>query len=443
MVTELNRKTIWGWMSYDWASQPHSTLLVTFIFAPYFTSTVVGDPVQGQAQWGYMTGIAGLLIALSAPILGVFADFTGLRKRLISIFSVMYIIGSVSLWYAVPEMQSTTGILLLFAVGLIGNELLHLFASSFLPDIAPRSEMGRISGAGWGFGYAGGVFALIVMMAFFAQGGDGLTYLGFEPAFGLNAAEFEGTRFVGPLTALWFIVFIAPFFLFVPEIQKPYEQGQFRLALTELWKTIKGLPQRTSFFAYLGSSMFYRDALNGMYAFGGIYAAGVLKWEITQIGIFGIIAAIAGAIACWLGGYADQRFGPKRVIVWCVVILMITAILIITTSRTSFLFMPLSEGSSLPDQMFYIYGMLIGSAGGVLQATSRTMLVDQVEPDRVTEGFGLYGLAGKATAFIAPLSIAVVTDITGNQQLGVTPIIVLFVIGLVILKWVKSNEAYA
>ena len=442
MVSEVNKKTVWSWMSYDWASQPHSTLLVTFIFAPYFTSTVVGDPVQGQAQWGYMTGIAGLLIAILAPTLGAVADYTGIRKRLIGIFSVMYLVGSVSLWYAVPEMQSTTGILVLFAFGLIGNELLHIFASSFLPDIAPRSEIGRISGAGWGFGYAGGVVALIVMMAFFAQGDDGLTFLGLSPALGLNAEEFEGTRFVGPFTAIWFVLFIAPFFLFVPEIKKTAGMGHVRAALKELRNTIAGLPGRLSFFSYLLSSMFYRDALNGMYAFGGIYAAGILGWSIVQIGIFGIIAAVAGAIACWLGGYADKYFGPKRVIVWCVVILMITAVLIITTSRTSLLFVPLAEGSSLPDQMFYLYGILIGAGGGVLQAASRTMLVDQVEPDRITEGFGLYGLAGKATAFLAPLSIAVVTDITGNQQFGVAPVIVLFIIGLVLLTWVKSNEAY-
>jgi UMF1 family MFS transporter len=187
------------------------------------------------------------------------------------------------------------------------------------------------------------------------------------------------------------------------------------------------------------SSMLYRDGLNGMYAFGGIYAAGVLGWSVVDVGIFGILAIVTGALFCWLGGRADSALGPKPVIRASILTLTGVAITIVFVSRDSVFGMPVAEGSSLPDIAFYVVGALIGAAGGTLQAASRTMMVRQADPARMTEAFGLYALAGKATSFIAPLSIGLVTYLTGSQQLGVTPLILLFLLGLVLLAWVKPD----
>ena len=90
---------------------------------------------------------------------------------------------------------------------------------------------------------------------------------------------------------------------------------------------------------------------------------------------------------------------------------------------------------------FYICGGLIGAAGGSLQAASRTLMADQAEPGRMTEAFGLYALSGRATAFLAPILIALFTDISGSQRVGVTPIIVLFLISLFLLPLVKQRMA--
>ena len=187
------------------------------------------------------------------------------------------------------------------------------------------------------------------------------------------------------------------------------------------------------------SSMLYRDGLNGMYAFGGIYAAGVLGWSVVDVGVFGILAIVTGALFCWLGGRFDSAFGPKPVIRASILTLALVAISIVFVSRESVFGMPVAEGSRLPDIAFYIVGALIGAAGGSLQAASRTMMVHQADPARMTEAFGLYALSGKATSFIAPLSIGVVTYLTGSQQLGVTPLILLFLLGLVLLAWVKPD----
>jgi UMF1 family MFS transporter len=185
--------------------------------------------------------------------------------------------------------------------------------------------------------------------------------------------------------------------------------------------------------------MFYRDALNGIYAFGGLYAAGVLGWSVVDTGIFGILAIITGAIFAWLGGRADRAFGPKPVVSACILILTLAAIFIVFVSRETIFGFAVENGSNLPDIAFYVAGAVIGAAGGALQSASRTLMVRQADPTRMTEAFGLYALAGKATSFFAPLSIGIVTAATGSQQWGVTPIIFLFLLGLVLLNWVEPE----
>ncbi len=436
------RKRIWGWFFFDWASQPYNTLLLTFVFGPYINS-LLGDGSKAQAAWGYGVGAAGLLIAIAAPVLGAIADRAGGRIRFIWLFSAMYVLGSFGLWWTAPDSFNLWSTMFLFALGLIGMEFATIFTNAMLPDLADPEDIGGVSGSGWAFGYLGGLITLVIMLLCFVEsGGTEKTLIGLDPLFGLDASAREGTRFVGPFTAIWYAVFMIPFFMWVKEPPKP---GTLNIrqavgsALPELRLTLRHLPDTPSLFAYLTSSMFYRDALNGMYVFGGIYAAGVLEWSVVDVGIFGILAVISGAVFAWLGGKADNRFGPKPVIAVCVLVLTAVAISVVFVSREKVMGMPVAEGSNLPDIAFYIIGAVIGAAGGALQSASRTMMVRQARPGRMTEAFGLYALSGKATSFIAPLSIGVVTDISGSQQLGITPLIFLFLLGLILLRWVKPD----
>ena len=443
------RKRIWGWWFFDWASQPYNTLVLTFIFGPYFASVVTESlmgqgfesdaaKAQAQAYWGYGLTISGVFIAVMAPILGAFADSTGKRMRWVWLFSIMYVLGAYMLWYTEPGNFDITLTLVFFGVGLIGMEFATIFTNAMLPSLGSKEQIGEISGTGWAWGYVGGVVALAIMLVLFQAGANGKTMVGLTPALGLDPATKADTRVVGPLTALWYAVFMIPFFLWVRERPDPnHTPHKVGKALCDLWKTIVNLPSHPSLLAYLGGSMFYRDALNGMYTFGGIYALGVLEWSIMEVGIFGIVAALTGALFAWIGGKADRALGPKPVIVTCIVTLLFTAILVVGISREAVFGVVLEPGSALPDILFYVAGGLIGAAGGALQSASRTMVVLQSNPERMTEAFGLYALSGKATTFLAPALIALASDISGSQRFGVSPLIGLFLLGLILLIWVK------
>ncbi len=433
-------RRIWGWWFFDWANQPYNTLILTFVFAPYFAASVAPDPATGQAMWGWTLAITGICIAALAPILGAIADSAGPKRPWIVLWSVVYVTGAALLWFAVPGADPVIWVLVAFAIGMFGLEFGIIFVNSILPSLGNRSELGRISGSGWGFGYLGGMLSLVIVLLFLAENEDGTTLLGIEPLLGFDPDAREGTRAVGPFTALWYLVFVIPFFLWVPEpAPQPRTEGAIRRGLSELWTTIRSLPRRPSLFAYLGGSMFYREGLNGVFAFGGIYAAGVLGWSITQIGVFGITAALTGAVFAWIGGRADSAFGPKPVIIAGICGLIAVCLLVVTTSRDMVLLVPVEPGSMLPDVMFFICGGIIGAAGASLQAASRTMMVRQGNEARMTEGFGLYALSGKATSFVAPGLVALATQITGDQRLGVAPLILLFSVGLVLMYWVRPE----
>lgn len=435
----VSKKGIWGWMLFDWAAQPFHTLIITFIFAPYFASSVASDPVQGQALWGYTAAAAGIIIAVMSPILGAIADAKGPRKPWLFAFSILGAAGAFALWWAVPGggAGAITIALVAFVVCMFGFEFATVFNNSMMPDLVPREEVGRLSGNAWALGYVAGLLTLIVVLAFMATNDEGKTLLGLEPILGLDSSAKEGERASGPLTAVWYLIFVLPLFLFTPDIVKKTKvTGAVSAGLKDLFATIKNLPSNRSLFAYLGSSMFYRDALNGLYTFGGIYAVGVLGWSIVQVGIFGILANITGVVGAWLGGRLDDRKGPKFVVTTSVVLLVISSCVIVTTGPSEAFFLPV--GAGIPDIVFYVCGGMIGAAGGALQAASRTLMVDQAEPGRMAEAFGLYALSGRATSFLAPALIALFTDLSGSQRIGITPVIGLFLVGLLLLPLVKQ-----
>lgn len=436
-VTETNKRAARGWICFDIAMQPAFTVLVTFVFAPYFAGVVAPDSATGQSWIGYATAVAAISIAILSPMLGAIADGAGRRKPWIAAFGVVYLFATMALWFAVPGANPVL-ILAAFALVIFSAEIATAFNNAMLPDFAAPQDVGRISGNGWALGYVGGIVSLLFVLTMLAEGDAGRTLIGRMPLFGLDPETREGTRAAGPFAALWFIVFILPFFLLVPD--RP-DHGIPRRgvseSLSDLVASLKSLPGEIALRNYLLSSMFYRDAMAGLFTFGGIYAQGVLGLSVVDVGVFGLASLVGGVFGASYGGVLDSRLGPLVVIRGAIIILIVACIAVVLTTAESILLIPVAEGSSLPKIAFYIYGAVIGGAVGPLQAASRTVIVRLTPPERMTEVFGLYALAGKASAFLAPLSIAILTDLTGSQQIGITPIIVLFLIGLVLLRFVK------
>ncbi|MDE2693209.1 MAG: MFS transporter [Paracoccaceae bacterium] len=451
-VTEtLNlKRRVRGWMMFDWATQPFFTLGLTFIFGPYFAVVAAEaflnngmdkDTAAASAQtiWSWGQAIAGIFVAIIGILAGAYADSTGRRMPWIWAASIVFVICTWLLWYMVPDGSAMWSSLIIFSIAFVAAEFAAVFTNAILPSLGPRQEVGKISGNGMALGYIGGILSLFIMLFFFFDDG-GKTFIGLKPGFGLLDPDArEGTRAVGPLISIWFIVFMVPFFMWVKEGKAPNRQGGFTQSMTELKLSLQGMLKRPSLFSFMGAQMFYRDALNGLYAFGGVYAALVLGWGLTQLGVFGIIGGISAALVTWVSGKYDRKLGPRPVIYFHIWVLIIVSLCIIGMSRTSFYGIALPVDSNLPDIIFYICGAAIGGSGGGIYAASRSMMVRHTNMERPTEAFGLFALAGKATAFLAPLLIGLFTYWLNDARLGFSPVVGLFILGMLLLRWVQPE----
>ena len=433
-----------SWALFDWAAQPFYTLVITFIFAPYFAVTVVGDAVTGQSYWGYGQAVAGVTIALLSPVFGAMADAGGPRKPWIGAFVLPCVVGSYLLWWAVPGMSGAglAGILAMIVLATIGIEFAGVFNNAMLPGLVREDRIGRLSGFAWGLGYVGGLIALFIVLLGFT--------LPAEPLFGIDKATHEHDRLVGPLSALWLALFCLPLFFFTPDGPAAgiTRMEAARRGLRQLKGTLGRLGQHGNTLRFLLARMIYNDAIAAVIGFSGIYAKGLFGWSTTDLGVFAIIITVIAAIGAFLGGWLDDRIGSHRTIVWMVGCLTLGTLGIVSVGADSAFFL-LSFGPSPADSgfmttpaqwVFLAFGLLVGFGFGPAQAASRTMMARLAPPQMMTEFFGLYALSGKATAFLAPLTIAIVTDAADSQRAGLAVIIVFFVVGLALFLPVREER---
>src|SRR5256885_1559485 len=335
------RAAVISWIFFDWAAQPYFTLITTFVFGPYSATHVASDPAQGQALWGFATAAAGLLIALLSPLLGAIADASGRRKPWIAAFGALLVIGSSLMWIGRPGDPSVIPPLLIaYGIATVGVEFATVFNNAMMPTLVPPDRIGRLSGTGWATGYVGGILSLILVLGFLAASPDtGRTLFGVAPLFGLDPVSHQGDRITGPLTGIWFIIFVLPMFLFTADYPaKLPMRAAMREGLSGLKRTLGELPKQKSIATFLLANMIYTDGLVSLFAFGGIYAAGTFGWHTIQIGSFGILLAIAGTLGAWLGGKLDDSLGPKRAIAGSILILVLAIIAILLAGKDSILF---------------------------------------------------------------------------------------------------------
>jgi UMF1 family MFS transporter len=446
----VTRRAIVGWVLFDWAAQPFFTLILTFVYAPYFAAAIAPDPARGQALWGFAIAASGIVIALLSPVLGAIADASGKRKPWIAAFGALLVVGSSLLWFGRPgDAASIPFILAAVVVTAIGAEFATVFNNAMMPSLVPPERLGRLSGTGWATGYAGGLVSLVIVLGFLAANPHtGKTLLGLTPLFGLDPGLREGDRAAGPLSAIWFIVFVTPLFLFTPDLPRARPlRAAIGHGLASIAGTLRRLPEHRNVATFLLANMIYADGLVALFAFGGIYAAGTFGWGTIQIGVFGILLTITGTVGAWLGGRLDDRLGPKRVIVGSLALLIVASLAILSTGRDHILFVisvapPVSGGglyAGSAEQFFVGIGALIGFVAGPMQAASRTLLVRLAPPGQIAQFFGLFALSGKVTSFLGPLLVGVVTSITLSQRAGMAVLVVFFSVGMVTLAKVRIS----
>jgi MFS transporter, UMF1 family len=405
------RRPAVAWCLYDWANSSYPTVIVTFVFAAYFTRAVAESPEAGTGDWGLMLSLSGVAIALLAPVLGAIADHGGGRKPWMAFFTILSVICAIGLWWIEPDVRFVVPALLLVAVGNTAFEFGHVFYNALLPEVAPQSHLGRLSGWAGGLGYAGGLLCLLLCLALFVMPE--------QPLFGLDKAQMEEVRIAGPFVGLWFAVFALPLFLFVHETPKPFRTASaVRKGLASLGRTLRMLPQHGQTWRFLVAHMLYTDGLNTLFAFGGIYAAGSFGMDFQEILVFGILLNITAGLGAIGFAWIDDLVGAKFTILTSVAALIGLggAILLIEDHL-----------------WFYLLGCGIGIFIGPAQTASRSFMARIAPPELRAEFFGLYALSGKVTAFLGPALVGWATVWFGSQRVGMATILLLFLGGFLML----------
>ena len=411
-------KQLAAWCLYDWANSAYPTVITTFVFAAYFTKGVAVDPITGTSQWGLAISISALCVALIGPLLGAIADHSGRRKPWLFSFTLISALCAMGLWFVTPEPGSVFMALFFVGVGTFAFELGMIFYNAMLPDLSPPRKIGRWSGWGWGLGYVGGLTCLALTLVAFVQTGT--------PWFGLDKEMAEHLRATGPMVGLWMLIFAVPLFVFTPD--KPSGVGfteASKRGITSLIETFKHVTQHTNIARFLIARMIYTDGLNTLFAFGGIYAAGSFGFSFEDLILFGIGINVTAGLGAASFAWIDDWIGPK---------------LTILISITALIF--LSSALLLIDNvfLFWVFGLGLGIFVGPAQSASRSMMARLAPPEMRTEMFGLFALSGKATAFLGPALLAIMTDAFASQRAGMASIVVFFIIGALLLLRVNDKD---
>ncbi|MGI9502827.1 MAG: MFS transporter [Geminicoccaceae bacterium] len=406
-----------AWALYDWANSAFAAVIVTFVFATYFSQGIAVDPVTGTVQWGRAMTVSALIAAVLGPTLGAIADAGGRRKPWIFVFTWLCVIATAFLWFSEPSSDWVFYTLALVVIANLGLDMAGVFYNAMLKDLVPEERLGRLSGWAWGLGYFGGLSCLAIALFAFVQTET--------PLFGLDKDQAEHVRATGPLVALWLGLFSLPLFFLTPDRRATGGTAfsAVKRGLGRLWQTIRNIRNYRLIGRFLLARMLYIDGLNTLFAFGGIYAAGTFGMELADVITFGILLNVTGGIGAFAFARLDDWIGPKRVIMIALVGLMILGLTaVLTTSVT----------------VFWIVGGLLGLFVGPTQAASRTLMTKIAPEAQQTEMFGLYALSGKVTAFLGPLVLSTVTDWTDSQRAGMATILIFFVAGFIVLASLKT-----
>ncbi len=404
-----NKREVISWSLFDFANQPFSTIIVTFIYGAFFTNYIVADEHLGTLLWSTGISVTAIVVSLFSPILGALADRGGYRKLFLIFFTWISAIFSIILYF--PDAGDIYFALIVFILANISFEISTVFCNSYLPDLAGKGNIGKVSGFAWGLGFFGGLSALFLSLYLFPD------------------LDSEEIKRINILVGLWFILFSLPTFLFLKD-KKAEKLKKIHLvdSIKSLKKTFREVIKYKTIFKFLISRLFYNDGLITIFALGGIYAVETLDFTFEEVMILGIILNIAAGVGSFVFGFLEDKIGVKRVINISLYVLIIATLIAFISPETN---------SS--KEFFWFAGVLIGLMIGPNQSCSRSLMSQLTPKEKQNEFFGFFALTGKATSFLGPLIFGFITNFY-SQQLALWVVIVFFLIGLFLFNRIDFSE---
>jgi len=401
----VNVKAIVAWTLYDFANSAFAAVILGTIYGAYYAGAVVGNAHgDGDLWWGRVISVSMGLVAVTSPFLGGLADRAGVRRPLFIGFTALSVAATALMATVEPGMVIRG--FLLAVLGNVGFEGALVYYNAYLPELAPRSYQGRVSGWGFAVGYAGSIVALLAALPFVKSGNVSTAFL---------------------TTAALFAVFSLPAFALLPPAP-PARQSLWRAACeggAELLATARAILAHRDLRRFLGAYFIYEDGVNTVVAFSAIFAAQTLGFpmgELVALYIVVQVSALAGALA-W--SWPTDRIGPKRVVTitllqWTVVVVAAWFV----ETRTQ----------------FYALAVVAGTGLGAVQAANRAFLSTLIPRGMEAAIFGFYTLCGKSAAIMGPLVFGGISHAAGgNQRAGILAIGAFFLIGLVLLTRVRAG----
>ncbi|MDQ0120020.1 UMF1 family MFS transporter [Pseudarthrobacter defluvii] len=428
-----------AWASWDWGSAAFNAVMTTFVFTVYLTSNAFGGEDSASAVLGGALAVAGFAIALLAPVTGQRSDAGGRRKLWLGVNSAVVAVLTALCFFVFPHPEFLLLGVSLIALGNVFFEFAGVNYNAMLAQVSTPRNIGKVSGFGWGAGYLGGIVALLIVLQLFVQ-----------PAFawfGASTQDSLNIRLVAVFSALWFFVFALPVLFAVPELPRSGQAARlgFLASYGLLFRRIKAIYATSPHTIYfLLASAVFRDGLAAVFTFGGIIAAGTFGFALSQVIFFAIFGNVVAAIGAVIGGFLDDKVGPKAVITGSLVGLLVagSAILVLGNGNYSVFGMEWAGSTT-----FWVFGLFLCLFVGPAQSSSRAYLARLAPHGESGELFGLYATTGRAVSFLAPalftLCITVATPLVPAgqaQRWGILGIMVVLLAGLLVLLPVKAPE---
>lgn len=448
-----------SWALFEWARNPYVILCLIYLFAPYLSETVIGDPVRGQETIASWHKYGGVLVALTAPFLGAAADRMGHRKPLLFVAVALLTPAIFVQYWAVPE--GMAGLPLwgvgaaIVAAGVLFayTEVLH---NSMLPGAAPTRLLPHVSGLGLALGNAAAVLMLAGVAYALALPGrvDAPGLIPAAPMFGLDPALHEPSRAIPALCAIWFALFSIPLFLWTNDQKGTGVSflAAARQGVASVFGTIRKLRDHRDAAIFLVARMLYADGKGGILIFGGVYAAGAMGWGMLEMCAFGVILSIFAVFGGFLAGWLDDAIGARNAVMIeiGVTFLCLMAMVSMTADRIFFV-IPVNEGEAVwgfpifrtaPELAYIAVTMVIAISITGAYASSRTLLAHLSPKGMEGEMFGLYALAGSATAWLAPMLVEEFTGAFSSLRIGFGSIAILLLVGFALMFFVRPPRVW-